>query len=405
MESVRVPDLKVGMILAEDVRDMNGRRLLSAGSSINDKCLHILNTWGILDVMIKPVISGTEAPPGELAEIEEDENQQEISELFSLISREDPLIQELWRKSLEAHGSRGYSHFLEYTEEPAPLQRSTLPASPDAVIETAEFTTLPEVYHHILEVINNEKSSTMDISDVITKDPSFTSRILNLANSSFYALKNSVDTVSKAVSIIGTRELGTLALGITISRSLLRTKQNDYSLLEFWRHSVATAIAARTLAIFLKEKNTERYFIGGLLHDMGKLLLYSRLREGIYYLDFLSRKHRMNLHSTEKSILGFTHADVGSQLCVKWNLPENLHSMIGDHHNVARSMRSYEATIIHFADIIANSIKKGTSGEPFIPPVQRESREFLQISPSAVAAIVSQIENNTDEIAGIMLHD
>ena len=402
MQNVRVPDLEIGMVLAEDVRDMNGRRLLSAGCSINDKCLHILKTWGILDVMISASADAQNAPDDlEVA----DEDQSESREIFSLMDRKNPLIQELWKRSLEIHRQRGYSRFSEPHSEPEPPSRTTLPVSADAVIETGEFATLPEVYYRILDVINDEKSSTIEISDVITKDPSFTSRLLNLANSSFYALKNSVDTVSKAVSIIGTRELGTLAIGISVSRSLLHTRKHDYALLEFWRHCVATAIAARTLAIFLKEKNTERFFIGGLMHDMGKILLYSQLQESIHYINFLSRKHKMNLHNAEKSLLGFTHADVGDRLCRKLNLPENLHSMIGDHHNVARSPRPFEASIIHFADIIANGIRMGTSGEPFIPPVQPEALEYLQISPSAVGAVISQIETNTGEIAGIMLDD
>ena len=268
-----------------------------------------------------------------------------------------------------------------------------------------EFSSLPEVYNHILSIINDERSSAIDISDAITKDPSFTSRLLNLANSSFYALQNSVDTVSKAVSIIGTRQLGTLALGISLTRSFFKSGENNSSLTEFWRHSIATAIAARTLAIYLKEKNTERYFIGGLLHDIGKLLLYTRLQDAVYYIDMVCHSHSILQFNAEQSILGFSHADIGRELCRKLNMPENLLAMITDHHNVAESLRPFEASIIHFADIIVNGIKKGSSGELFVPPLQDAARKYLTLKPAVVETVVHQVETHSEEITEIMLND
>ena len=123
MQNVRVPDLEIGMVLAEDVRDMNGRRLLSAGCSINDKCLHILKTWGILDVMISASADAQNAPDDlEVA----DEDQSESREIFSLMDRKNPLIQELWKRSLEIHRQRGYSRF----SEPRIVNRNRPPAQP-----------------------------------------------------------------------------------------------------------------------------------------------------------------------------------------------------------------------------------------------------------------------------------
>ncbi|ORC34904.1 hypothetical protein B4O97_11240 [Marispirochaeta aestuarii] len=403
METIRVGDLQNGMVLAEDVHDMYGRRLLTAGCVINEKNLEILKTWGISDVCV--TVESKIALGIQHTEKKNEPVSGESLELFSLVDRNDPLIREIWQQSISIRSKRPYDRFLKNTKEVAPPQRNSLPANPAAIIEMGEFTALPEVYNHILSVINDERSSAIDISDAVTKDPSFTSRLLNLANSSFYALKNSVDTVSKAVSIIGTRQLGTLALGISISRSFFKRGENDASLTEFWRHSIATAIAARTLAIFLKEKNTERYFIGGLLHDIGKLLLYTRLHDAVYYIDTICRSHSLTQFTAERSILGFSHSDIGRELCLKLNMPENLLAMITDHHSVAESLRPFEATIIHFADIIVNGIKKGSSGELYVPPLQEAAREYLSLKPAAIDAVVRQVETHSEEITEIMLHD
>lgn len=390
------------MVLAQDVRDMNGRKLLAAGTDINQKSLQILQTWGISEVEIEnsaaaeaedsAADSGTPVP-------------EEVQELFSLIDTSHPLIAALREQSVQVRSYREYDSFLHLPEQIPPLNRNSLPRSAAAVAETAEFPALPEVYQHILEVINNPRSSTLDISDAITKDPSFTSRILKLANSSFYAMRNSIDTVSKAVSIIGTRQLGTLALGISISRSLFSSQSHDSSLAEFWRHSVAAAIAARTLAIFLKEKNTERFFIGGLLHDIGKLLLYNQLKETVYHIDALSRSHKLNQFAVEQNLLGFTHADVGREICQRMSLPENLHSMVSDHHNVAESLRGFEASVIHLADIIVNGVKKGSSGEAFVPALQAAAVEHLDLEPSTIDIVVRQVESHGEEIARIMFDE
>lgn len=387
-------------MLAQDVRDMNGRKLLAAGTDIDTKSLQILQTWGISEVEIET--SGPEAAP---TPAEGKPLPAELIKLFSIIDTGHPLVAALREQSLMIRSSREYDSFIHVPDQIPPLNRNSLPRSAAAVAETADFPALPEVYHHILEVINNPRSSTLDISDAITKDPSFTSRILKLANSSFYAMRNSIDTVSKAVSIIGTRQLGTLALGISISRSLFSSQGQDSSMAAFWRHSVGTAIAARTLAIFLKEKNTERFFIGGLLHDIGKLLLYNQLKETVYHIDALSRSHTLNQFAVEQNLLGFTHADVGREICERMSLPENLHSMISDHHDVADSLRGFEASIIHLADIIVNGIKKGSSGELFVPALQPAAMEHLLLEPSTIDIVVRQVETHGEEIARIMFDD
>jgi putative nucleotidyltransferase with HDIG domain len=390
------------MVLAEDVRDMNGRRLLSAGTALTEKGLQVLKTWGVTDVRIDPAEDRKETDE---AHPETEETGRETRELFESAGRRNPLMQELFEQSVQVRGTRPYDRFLPRHDGAAVLDRGSLPRSAAAVAEMGEYTALPEVYHHILSIINDQYSSTIDISDAVTKDPSFTSRLLKLANSSFYALKNSVDTVSKAVSIIGTRQLGTLALGISVSRSLFVLQSDDRSMIEFWRHSVATAIAARTLAIFLKEKNTERFFIGGLLHDIGKPLLYSRQRDTVCHIDDLCRAHGLNQFTVEKNLLGFTHADVGREVCRRMSLPENLLAMITDHHDVGSSLRPFEAAVIHLADIIANGVKKGSSGEPFVPALQPAAEEQLVLQPSAIAVVVRQVETHAEEISRIMLNE
>ena len=387
------------MILAEDVRDMNGRRLLTAGTDLNQKGLQILKTWGITEVAIE---SDGVAPRPEEESLDDPTLFRETRDLFSLVDTKNSLMNELVHESIRVRRKRPYDTFLVAHGEPPPLQRSSLPRSPSAVAETGSYATLPEVYKHILSVIDNPRSSAVDISDAVVKDPSFTSRLLNLANSSYYALKKRVDTVSMAVSVIGTRQLGTLALGISVSRSLLSLGQESFSMVEFWRHSVATAVAARTLAIYLKEKNTERFFIGGLLHDLGKVLLYSQLNDAVFHIAALCRSHKLNQFAVEQNLLGFTHADVGHEVCRLMNLPDNLHSMISDHHSVGTSLRPFDAAVIHLADIIVNGIKKGASGEPRTPPLQNEAADQLSLPAGGIEEVVRQVEAHTDEVGRIM---
>jgi len=111
-----------------------------------------------------------------------------------------------------------------------------------------ELVTLPDIFIRINQLVENQNCSTADIAQAVSQDPAFTIRLLRVANSSFYGFSTTIDTVSKAVSIIGTSQIRNLALSTAVANSFSGMPNRLVSMENFWRHSLYCGLAARKLA-------------------------------------------------------------------------------------------------------------------------------------------------------------
>ena len=139
--------------------------------------------------------------------------------------------------------------------------------------------TLPNVFIRINQLVEDPNSSTADIAKTASQDPSFTLRLLRVANSSFYGFPSTIDTVAKAVSVIGTSQIRNLALSMSVARSFDGLPNNLVSMDNFWHHSLYCALVARILAKQARKCDPEAVFTAGLLHDIGELIIFNRLPE------------------------------------------------------------------------------------------------------------------------------
>ncbi len=158
----------------------------------------------------------------------------------------------------------------------------------------------------------------------------------------------------------------------------------------FLKHSLACGILSRIIAARKNFGQTEQLFVSGLLHDLGRLILY------MYFTDesrnILSRSRNSNklLYEEEQDYLGYDHAQVGKQLMEQWKLPLILENNVLYHHKPSEAQQPIPATIVHLADIIVNSLGIGSSGEKFVPPLDLEAWENLQLPLSSFETIIGQ---------------
>lgn len=180
--------------------------------------------------------------------------------------------------------------------------------------------SLPAIVHRVFEVMDDPHSTASQIGRVINDDPALTARLLKLVNSPFYGFTAKVDTVYRAVALIGHKELRSVVVAASAIKVFDGISTDLVSMPVFWKRSLLTAVVARVLAAYKREREIERYFIAGLLHDIGSLLLYLQLPEEMTEV-LQQHKEGANLASVEKEILGYNHAEVGGALLKKWNLP------------------------------------------------------------------------------------
>ena len=261
---------------------------------------------------------------------------------------------------------------------------------------------IPSVVFELNEVIANPMSSAEHIADVVNRSPSLTALLLKIVNSSFYGFPSKIGKVSHAVTLIGTREISGLALGISILSIFKNIPKEILDMYSFLKHSLACAILSRVIAAHLNFSQTEQMFVSGLLHDLGRLILYIHFPNESHNIIARSRKKAKLLYREEKNYLGCDHAQVGRQLMLQWKLPMILENNVFYHHNPSAAKQPIPAAIVHLADLIVNSLGIGSSGERFVPPLDPDAWESLELSPNCFEKLIGQATHQFKALESIL---
>jgi HD-like signal output (HDOD) protein len=220
---------------------------------------------------------------------------------------------------------------------------------------------LPATHHKLMSLLTDEDYSTDEVARVISSDPALSIKVLKLANSSLYGLNRMVDSVQKAVVILGGRELIGLTLTTAVLDSFGEEFENPYfSLVDFWAHSKATAVAASLLVKKFGRRNVpgaDVAWAAGLMHDIGRLLLIKSTQNEYAQVLDQCKNQNIPLIDAENDFFGFSNSDLGAALAESWNLPQSLTHAIQYHHhpeNINPQDRDFSIVyIIHLADYLA----------------------------------------------------
>ncbi len=413
MSRVKIDALKPGNILAEDIRTVNGRFLLGKGVKIDPTHLRILKIWGITSVEIEGGSQESSAAPPDVIDPAVIHTAEEFTRrYFCHTDLDHPFIREVFDicarrralKMLSDSGGEGPALALppeippvfSYASDPAVVSRKR---SLDGLLgEDLCLPSLPEIFIEITKVLGDPRSSAVHVANVISKDTALSARLLKIVNSAFYGFPSKIDTISRAVMIVGSKQLSTLALGTSVIHIFRDIPPELVDMKSFWEHSIACGIAARMLASYKNMPHTERLFVAGLLHDLGRILIYKHFpREGKETL-LEARKTGRLLRSAEIEILGFDHAQIGGTLLKKWMLPPTLDEAVGDHHQPAGSRHAVEASAVYLADLLVNALGIGSSGERYVPPLLPEVWSEMGLPKEAVSKIVPFIDRQIEEV-------
>lgn len=243
-------------------------------------------------------------------------------------------------------------------ERPPAAVEATMPALADAV---AGLVSPPHICMRVRELVEGDTASASDLGDVIAQDPSLAARLLRLANSSFYGLRRPVDTLSRAVSVVGGRELYGLTLAAWAVDAIATARGTGMDIDIFWRHSLFCGLLARLLGLRAGYPGAERLFVAGLLHDLGALALAHGAPALSGELHRLAGGSEPGLHALERERLGFTHGELGAELLARWRVPESITMAVRHHHEPAGA--GPEAALVHLADAVANTSELSAYGE------------------------------------------
>lgn len=196
----------------------------------------------------------------------------------------------------------------------------------DIASEASTLFVLPESVVRLKACMDDAASSIEDISDIITFDPALATQLLRVANSALYRFPRRIDTIEKALQVVGTRSTYDLALAYGVSNAFHDVDGQAVDLDKFWEQSVSCGLLAKYFAETLKQKEPERLFVAGLLHNIGELVIASMLPEQS------QRCQAFNVRVTpaelQKGVLGFTYTALSAEVIKKWDIPSSIYHPI-----------------------------------------------------------------------------
>jgi putative nucleotidyltransferase with HDIG domain len=277
----------------------------------------------------------------------------------------------------------------------------------DLVKDIKGLVTLPDVYLRITRLIDDPRSSTADIVKAVSQDPSFTIRLLRVANSALYRFPSAVDTVAKAVSVIGTSQISNLALSMSVASSFDGMLNELVSMPNFWRHSLYCALISRHLARVAGRCDPDALFTAGLLHDIGELVIFNRLPEPAKaaLLLVLDSQDELPVHQAERQIIGFDHSEVGGELARQWNLPPLLEECIAHHHDIASAKRHpREVALVYLGNILALMAELDSFELDDFAPIDPLAWSLTGLSEACIEAAVREAQAEIVDVERLFMN-
>ena len=265
----------------------------------------------------------------------------------------------------------------------------------EQIRNSKQLLSLPQAISEILEEVHKEDFSADSLARIILKDPSLTSRILKLANSSFYHRLTEIKTVNQAVSILGVTTVKCLALSSSIFHPDKVAAESGVDPKTFFAGVLSVASAAEKIAKAVEYSSSDEAFIAGLLHDIG--IMYFLHHHPKEYSRIVSGEVTAGgLVEAELQVFEASHCEVGAHLADEWRLPEYVVGCIREHHNaVGRDGEDQLQRVVALAVLL--------SGDNFCPYQMRLEERLGRIK--SLTSALGLDKERVDEISSSMMAD
>ncbi|WP_285907093.1 HDOD domain-containing protein [Pseudodesulfovibrio pelocollis] len=378
--------LTAGMVLACDLKSEDGRLLFRGGTQLEERHVELLRRVGVTGAEVEP--GPQTLGPEKLRQIEE-----YVRDFFLYANPDSPPIIAMFRMALEMTAeavSRGWelpdanTRRASNVEHMHDLFLRGLGTPETIVKHETELASFPDIYFRIRQVLEDESASAERIAKVVGTDMSLSAKLIKLVNSPLYGLPQPLDSISRAVALVGAKELSILALGISAINYFRDIPPELVDMRTFWRHSITCGIFAKILAGTQIGLSPERCFTAGLLHDVGRLIMFKKLPYASTEAMLFARENSIPLVEAERAVMDFTHTDISRPLLEAWKFPEELSAMINYHHDPMDYPNPQESAVIHVADCLTNAVEIARGGMYVVPGVDERAWELLGLDAEAV---------------------
>ncbi|MBN1115451.1 MAG: HDOD domain-containing protein [Oligoflexia bacterium] len=268
----------------------------------------------------------------------------------------------------------------------------------DSIIKKlGEIPTLPLVAAKVNSLLNDPKSNSQEIAEIIKQDQALTTKVLKLINSPYYSIPGGVTDVQRACAFLGYNTLAQIILGLSIFSLFAENPVVNFNLKEFWKHALAVAIGAETIAKKISYPRPEECFTAGLLHDLGKAAMYAISPDDLIDISKTAERDKETFFDTEIKMNGVRHTILGGLLAQRWRLPLVLSTAIRTHHihyyervkmlgDLARPV-----TIVSVANMIAHNNRLGFGGDSKPRIIEDSELAVLGMGKNGLQAVIPVI--------------
>lgn len=263
----------------------------------------------------------------------------------------------------------------------------------DIILSVEDFPTLPTIYSKLLDMLADPHTTANDLADFISNDPSAATKILRTVNSPIYGLQGEVNTMTEAISHLGFNDVKNLVMALSVIDLFSKLDSIEhFSIVDFWKHSIAVGVISKLLGRRLNLRNIEPYYLSGILHDIGKIFFLREFSDEYTLVVNAAIYDQEVLSEAENKRFGINHLNAGALVAEKWSLPDNIRQTI-ENHNDGKVNGEYNEQVacVHLADKIANVLELGV---PTLFVVNRpvpELWEFLNVEPGMLESLYPEI--------------
>lgn len=261
----------------------------------------------------------------------------------------------------------------------------------------ASMPALPVTVTKVIEIANNPATSPVDLNKVISLDPVLMARVLKLINSAYYGVSGKVNSLVRAIIMLGINTVKNLALSSSVIATL--GKKDNFQALDpqaFWRHSLGVGVTAKFIA---KKQNVdsarlEEYFIAGLLHGIGKIPLNNIMSEDYVEAMGLADRQRLPLQQAERKVFGFDHTFVGTLIGEQWKLGNSIQDTLKYQIRPSEYNGQYTNIVntVHVAIYSVTVSEIGFSGDRYPERVSDHALGVLGINEAYLDEIEDEVE-------------
>lgn len=251
--------------------------------------------------------------------------------------------------------------------------------------------SLPLVVMELLSSLDQEDVNIDVLVHKIAQDQALTAKTLRLANSSFYGMARQISAIHEAIAILGFRTVRNLATTAALIGAFSGGVHPRFNITSFWRHSIATAVCARELAIPL-HLNPDHAYTAGLLHDIGRLVLLSQFRSNYEATMDYRALHDCSLLSAELAVLGVDHSAIGYELTRHWKFPESMQKAVANHHERQLQNLPELSLLIIAANTIAHALDLSRDDNDLVPSIPAGLWTQLGLDEKALHEVFKKTE-------------